>query len=234
MEKEKVLQIINDKIFKYLDLEEDEKAVLERYLEKVEEVLEILCQREEELLWWEGEWIISSEVEDRKQYRQFLRQVSGQEYYIPEQEEIFFYAEHMADTDNPHYQRMLKDLIRVTKDTTKADNLMFELEYMAAQNDFQTHDIMNLLFEQHVEFPSQRSEENFARNCSEWLYTLRKWSNRGFTDQELGKQREGEHVSVAPEQTFQGVQIQKQRKKVGRNDPCPCGSGKKYKRCCGK
>ena len=21
--------------------------------------------------------------------------------------------------------------------------------------------------------------------------------------------------------------------KVGRNDPCPCGSGKKYKRCCG-
>jgi len=24
------------------------------------------------------------------------------------------------------------------------------------------------------------------------------------------------------------------QKKVGRNDPCPCGSGKKYKRCCGK
>jgi uncharacterized protein len=23
------------------------------------------------------------------------------------------------------------------------------------------------------------------------------------------------------------------RSKVGRNDPCPCGSGKKYKRCCG-
>ena len=22
--------------------------------------------------------------------------------------------------------------------------------------------------------------------------------------------------------------------KVGRNDPCPCGSGKKYKACCGK
>lgn len=24
------------------------------------------------------------------------------------------------------------------------------------------------------------------------------------------------------------------QKKIGRNDPCPCGSGKKYKRCCGK
>lgn len=26
---------------------------------------------------------------------------------------------------------------------------------------------------------------------------------------------------------------QKAEKKVGRNDPCPCGSGKKYKKCCG-
>ncbi|MBR0400159.1 MAG: SEC-C domain-containing protein [Mogibacterium sp.] len=24
------------------------------------------------------------------------------------------------------------------------------------------------------------------------------------------------------------------KKKPGRNDPCPCGSGKKYKHCCGK
>jgi preprotein translocase subunit SecA len=23
-------------------------------------------------------------------------------------------------------------------------------------------------------------------------------------------------------------------KKIGRNDPCPCGSGKKYKHCCGR
>jgi preprotein translocase subunit SecA len=26
----------------------------------------------------------------------------------------------------------------------------------------------------------------------------------------------------------------KAEKDVGRNDPCPCGSGKKYKKCCGK
>ena len=28
--------------------------------------------------------------------------------------------------------------------------------------------------------------------------------------------------------------VQRNVKKVGRNDPCPCGSGKKYKKCCGK
>jgi uncharacterized protein YecA (UPF0149 family) len=28
--------------------------------------------------------------------------------------------------------------------------------------------------------------------------------------------------------------IRKKTPKVGRNDPCPCGSGKKYKKCCGR
>lgn len=32
----------------------------------------------------------------------------------------------------------------------------------------------------------------------------------------------------------QGAKQQVQKKKVGRNDPCPCGSNKKYKKCCGK
>ena len=30
------------------------------------------------------------------------------------------------------------------------------------------------------------------------------------------------------------VQIVRSMPKVGRNDPCPCGSGKKYKHCCGR
>jgi preprotein translocase subunit SecA len=30
-----------------------------------------------------------------------------------------------------------------------------------------------------------------------------------------------------------GVQTVKRGRKIGRNDPCPCGSGKKYKKCCG-
>jgi uncharacterized protein YecA (UPF0149 family) len=30
------------------------------------------------------------------------------------------------------------------------------------------------------------------------------------------------------------VPRKREGKKVGRNDPCPCGSGKKYKNCCGR
>jgi preprotein translocase subunit SecA len=31
----------------------------------------------------------------------------------------------------------------------------------------------------------------------------------------------------------QSETVRRETPKVGRNDPCPCGSGKKYKRCCG-
>ena len=35
------------------------------------------------------------------------------------------------------------------------------------------------------------------------------------------------------EKTNEEKSISQINKKVKRNEPCPCGSGKKYKRCCG-
>jgi len=37
-----------------------------------------------------------------------------------------------------------------------------------------------------------------------------------------------------PEKDAGVNQYTRQGSKVGRNDPCPCGSGKKYKKCCGR
>lgn len=36
------------------------------------------------------------------------------------------------------------------------------------------------------------------------------------------------------EKAFKKPAVQIKTKKIGRNDPCPCGSGKKYKKCCGR
>lgn len=37
-----------------------------------------------------------------------------------------------------------------------------------------------------------------------------------------------------PEREAKKEPVRRENPKVGRNDPCPCGSGKKYKHCCGK
>lgn len=66
--------------------------------------------------------------------------------------------------------------------------------------------------------------KNMVEARAEWLYTLEAWNNL-IPDEnrrkELYKEQKNAHTVV-------------KEKKVGRNEPCPCGSGKKYKFCCGR
>ena len=41
-------------------------------------------------------------------------------------------------------------------------------------------------------------------------------------------------AAAAPERERKQETVRRDQPKVGRNDPCPCGSGKKYKHCCGR
>ncbi len=47
----------------------------------------------------------------------------------------------------------------------------------------------------------------------------------------LAQQMAAQQAAAAPRKV---QQIIREQPKVGRNDPCPCGSGKKYKKCCGR
>src|ERR1022692_361651 len=47
------------------------------------------------------------------------------------------------------------------------------------------------------------------------------------------KKKELEQARMAGSGDMQVQQVVRAGEKVGRNDPCPCGSGKKYKKCCG-
>ena len=53
---------------------------------------------------------------------------------------------------------------------------------------------------------------------------LPQWENNGWSNRELRELHTGKKSFYNEDGTEQ---------KVGRNDPCPCGSGKKYKKCCG-
>ena len=58
---------------------------------------------------------------------------------------------------------------------------------------------------------------------AEWLYNLPQW-NTLLTDIE--------RATIKRE--YNKTKTVVKAKKIGRNEPCPCGSGKKYKQCCGK
>lgn len=63
---------------------------------------------------------------------------------------------------------------------------------------------------------------NMVGAKADWLYELPAWENL------LSAERRNE---LYKEQKKSGTVVKD--KKIGRNDPCPCGSGKKYKKCCG-
>ena len=63
---------------------------------------------------------------------------------------------------------------------------------------------------------------NMVEAKADWLYKLKAWDNL---------LTEEKRMELYREQKASGT-VRKD-KKVGRNDPCPCGSGKKYKKCCG-
>lgn len=72
-------------------------------------------------------------------------------------------------------------------------------------------------------FDKELLYKNMVDAKADWLYELPQW-DAIFTPE---KRKE-----LYLEQKKSGTVVK--AKKIGRNDPCPCGSGKKYKYCCGK
>ena len=63
------------------------------------------------------------------------------------------------------------------------------------------------------------------------------WNVSQISHDEVGQFAMAERQRAAaqvPQGEVKVKQIKLEQPKVGRNDPCPCGSGKKYKKCCGK
>lgn len=65
--------------------------------------------------------------------------------------------------------------------------------------------------------------KNMVAAEADWLYNLEEWND--IFDEETRKELYKEQKS--------STTIVKEQK-VYPNDPCPCGSGKKYKKCCGR
>ncbi len=64
---------------------------------------------------------------------------------------------------------------------------------------------------------------NMLKVKATWLSSLEEWD--AVLTQEKRREIKKEYVDSI---------TAKSQKTAGRNDPCPCGSGKKYKKCCGQ
>ena len=87
------------------------------------------------------------------------------------------------------------------------------------------------------EFRSDEERFRFTELYIEMSRDCRIRDNRGHDYYEMvaimsAKDRAAGNSAGSSASAGSGAQVR--RVKIGRNDPCPCGSGKKYKNCCGR
>ena len=94
-------------------------------------------------------------------------------------------------------------------------------------------DVMNYFTESGYHFEDIDDANAFVEKVSFVFNNTRLYENNGYTPSELFELMERDSLKPLPKEPFLPVLPSKDRK-IGRNEPCPCGSGKKHKNCCGR
>ena len=82
-------------------------------------------------------------------------------------------------------------------------------------------------YEMFMEMVQSIKEDTIAKLCMVQI-------QREEEIEEIRERSQRDYVMSRGEDMKSAVTIKREGEKVGRNDPCPCGSGKKYKKCCGR
>ena len=123
-----------------------------------------------------------------------------------------------------------------------AENILDDLyDYFMWENDF--GEAMDYLNECGLDFDIDKTNILLSL-IADASNNAPKWSNFGWTPHELlerqGGWKKGQTLSKAPDEgdgdpDFEAQEpYHREEPKIGRNSLCPCGSGKKYKNCCGR
>ncbi|PWM02817.1 MAG: hypothetical protein DBY01_05260 [Eubacterium ventriosum] len=155
-----------------------------------------------------------------------LAQIGDKPRYIPEKEEFLKYADWRYFEHNEHSRNLGDYLIHACGVAPLlVPKIVTELhESCMLSESFQNR--FDLLAEHGIEFDGDQLNE-FIRLLSAFDNSTRLWSNNGHSPNEIFSLYEQKNLSPRPNQSTK-------KAKIGRNDPCPCGSGLKYKKCCGR
>lgn len=148
------------------------------------------------------------------------------------QESEKFWQDYFAlETEN--YKKLLADHKRVFEGTVKELSGTFgmdEITFLGFLDGINTSLKKELTLETlesesavRLDIDFEKLYYNMLNAKADWLYELPEWEPVLTPE---------ERKEIAKK--FRASKIYVSEKKVGRNDPCPCGSGKKYKNCCGK
>lgn len=143
--------------------------------------------------------------------------------YVPKATEFLHYLDYRYGRP-ASFERFKKFIQNRFKVHPHLD-LYFEDTYGLLAYDFKIQRILDLLDKYGLELKSENEVHAFVELISQVKNDIRIWENNAFTPTELAKLQDSK-----PQKPM--VTAIQSHKSIGRNEPCPCGSGKKYKKCC--
>ena len=169
--------------------------------------------------------------------RKLLQWQEDKEYYIPTLDEIRQLGTMGYLSESGPLQRFVDFLNSKLGFPIQAAEYFGALIQTTMSTGETVQDIMNGLEDEGVlEELGKKQEKELKKQVSALWEHTRMIYNRGFTPCELRlKGQRVDDVETDASAASNIIDLQAARKnKVYPNDPCPCGSGKKYKHCCGK
>jgi uncharacterized protein YecA (UPF0149 family) len=163
-------------------------------------------------------------------YLEVLRIQGDKPYYIPSKTELLKYANYFYVERTTQYEALLKFLINEVKvDREVAEEVCDEIGFQV-RNGAPFQEIFGLFQNQEIQFEDLKQANELLGFVQELSNHTRMIDNRGHTPNELFVAYEKPKLNPLPKVIpFPGAS-----KKLYPNDKCSCGSGKKYKHCCGK
>lgn len=169
--------------------------------------------------------------------RGLLAAQGRKKFYIPTGEEI----RDLGRTGYLPNDLYLKKFIGFLKKDMGAGEKVAEFIGMHVQHTIsggcRMQDVFDILEENGIECRNGKEQERLAAAVNLLWNHTRMLLNRGFTPNELSEEIPAPAPlrAAPPDNVIQiSERSRKKTKKIYPNDPCPCGSGKKYKNCCGK
>lgn len=161
--------------------------------------------------------------DDFNQADYLLEHQADKPRYIPEKNEFLKYViEDYADKDHWWNVRcFMRDLFGYSKDTSEGYE---EIRNYITYGDG-IRELGSILDRHNLIFSGEGQLQEFINLIMLAKNNTRIWENNGYTPSELHGILSKRDKNIVKFPTLQ-------RAKAGRNDPCPCGSGKKYKKCC--
>jgi len=159
-----------------------------------------------------------------------LKKCEGKPFYIPEQEELLKYKDNNYFEINKEYKDLLEYATKrlFDGDEWQAEMLVEDIQVYCQQN-FSPEAIIDLFNQRGVSFDGIKQVNEVLKLVMNLANNTRIWENNGHTPNEIFEKFEKPKLKQLPAERFL---VSGKSKKIGRNDPCPCGSGKKYKKCC--